>query len=102
MLYQMQVTLPHMKDFCPPTRNLQARVLREEWERREELELLQEEQRRMLEEETKKRQAFEAEQEEKDRQLRGKMTIQGMMIMQPVSTAKLLLGRLNVIGTSKH
>lgn len=57
-------------------------MLREEWERREELELLQEEQRRMLEEETKKRQAFEAEQEEKDRQLKGEMTLQGLLISQ--------------------
>lgn len=52
-------------------RNLQARVLREEWERREELERLQEEQRKMLAEETKKRQEFERQQEEKDSQLRG-------------------------------
>ncbi|KAK7072753.1 hypothetical protein SK128_010463 [Halocaridina rubra] len=51
-------------------RNLQARVLREEWEKRDELERLQAEQRRMLEEETKKRQAFEVLQEEKDAQLR--------------------------------
>lgn len=50
-------------------------MLREEWERREELELLQEEQRRVLEEETKKRQEFERQQEEKDAQLRGKIFV---------------------------
>lgn len=58
----------------PARRNLQARVLREEWERREELEQLQDEQRRMLAEETKKRQEFERQQEEKDSQLRGMLS----------------------------
>ncbi|RXG62028.1 hypothetical protein Avbf_03074 [Armadillidium vulgare] len=49
--------------------NLQARVLREEWEKREELEALQKEQNLLLEEERKKREAFEALQLEKETQL---------------------------------
>merc|ERR1719273_2532648 len=42
-------------------RQLQARVLEEEWGRREALEKLQEEQRIMLEEERRKREEFEKE-----------------------------------------
>ena len=48
-----------------------ARVLEEEWGRREALEKLQEEQRIMLEEERRKREEFEKEQSEKEGQLRG-------------------------------
>merc|ERR1711983_449241 len=51
-------------------RQLQARVLEEEWGRREALEKLQEEQRMMLEEERRKREAFEQQQSEKESQLR--------------------------------
>ena len=40
-------------------RHLQARVLKEEWDRRDALEKLQEEQRAMLEEERRKREEFE-------------------------------------------
>lgn len=47
------------------------RVLAEEWERREELERLQEEQNRMLEEERLKRKQFEMLQAEKEAQFRG-------------------------------
>uniref|UniRef100_A0A023F3R7 Putative pleckstrin similarity domain protein n=2 Tax=Triatoma infestans TaxID=30076 RepID=A0A023F3R7_TRIIF len=50
-------------------RNLQARVLREEWEKREELEQLQEEQRMLLEQERAKRREFEIKQKEKEEQL---------------------------------
>lgn len=50
-------------------RNLQARVLREEWEKREELERLQEEQRVLLEQEREKRKEFEQKQREKELQL---------------------------------
>ncbi|CAH0390572.1 unnamed protein product [Bemisia tabaci] len=50
-------------------RNLQARVLREEWEKREELERLQEEQRLLLEQERQKRREFEQKQREKETQL---------------------------------
>ena len=39
-------------------RTLQARILNEEWARRETLEKLQEEQRKMLESERKKREEF--------------------------------------------
>lgn len=48
-----------------------VRVLAEEWERREELERLQEEQNRMLEEERLKRKQFEILQAEKEAQYRG-------------------------------
>merc|ERR1712141_160183 len=48
-------------------RQLQARVLEEEWGRREALEQLQEEQRMMLEEERRKREEFEKLQHEKER-----------------------------------
>lgn len=47
------------------------RVLAEEWERREELERLQEEQNKMLEEERLKRQQFEMLQAEKETQFKG-------------------------------
>lgn len=47
------------------------RVLAEEWERREELERLQEEQNKMLEEERLKRQQFEMLQAEKEAQYKG-------------------------------
>lgn len=47
------------------------RVLAEEWERREELERLQEEQNKMLEEERLKRKQFEMLQAEKEAQFRG-------------------------------
>lgn len=47
------------------------RVLAEEWERREELERLQEEQNKMLEEERLKRKQFEMLQAEKEAQYRG-------------------------------
>lgn len=48
------------------------RVLREEWEKREELERLQEEQRLLLEQEREKRKEFEIKQREKEIQLLGK------------------------------
>jgi hypothetical protein len=48
-----------------------CRVLREEWEKREELELLQEEQRILLEQEREKRREFETRQREKENQLLG-------------------------------
>lgn len=50
------------------------RVLAEEWERREELERLQEEQNRMLEEERLKRKQFEILQAEKESQYKGRFT----------------------------
>lgn len=50
-----------------------SRVLAEEWERREELERLQEEQNKMLEEERLKRKQFEMLQAEKEAQYRGKL-----------------------------
>lgn len=49
------------------------RVLAEEWERREELERLQEEQNKMLEEERLKRKEFERLQAEKEAQFRGNL-----------------------------
>ena len=49
----------------------QARILNEEWARRETLERLQEEQKSMLEHERKKREEFERQQNEKETQLRG-------------------------------
>jgi len=51
-------------------RNLQSRVLREEWARREELERLQQEQEMLLEEEQRKRKAFEMLQKEQEMKLR--------------------------------
>lgn len=48
-----------------------CRVLREEWEKREELERLQEEQRLLLEQEREKRKEFEIKQREKENQLIG-------------------------------
>lgn len=53
--------------------NLCFRVLREEWEKREELERLQEEQRLLLEQEREKRKEFEIKQREKENQLLGKI-----------------------------
>lgn len=50
-------------------RNLQARILREEWEKREELERLQSEQKSLLEQERRKREEFERRQKEKEAQL---------------------------------
>jgi hypothetical protein len=50
----------------------QARVLREEWERREELEKQQEEQLQLLEQETEKRKAFERMQREREEELQSK------------------------------
>jgi len=50
------------------------RVLREEWEKREELERLQEEQKLLLEQEREKRKEFEIKQREKENQLLGKIT----------------------------
>jgi len=50
-----------------------SRVLREEWEKREELERLQEEQRLLLEQEREKRKEFEIKQREKENQLLGKL-----------------------------
>ena len=55
-------------------RGLQARVLREEWERREELERLQKEQQDLLESEKLKRLEFERKQQENERQLQGYYT----------------------------
>ncbi len=51
--------------------NCKARILNEEWARRETLERLQEEQRSMLEVERKKREEFERQQNEKELQLKG-------------------------------
>ena len=51
--------------------NSQARILNEEWARRETLEKLQEDQKKMLEEERKKREAFEKLQIEKEKELKG-------------------------------
>jgi len=48
------------------------RVLREEWEKREELERLQEEHILPLEQEREKRKEFEIKQREKENQLLGK------------------------------
>ena len=52
-------------------RTLQARILNEEWARRETLERLQEEQKTLLEAERKKREEFERLQNDKEQQLRG-------------------------------
>ncbi len=49
----------------------QARILNEEWARRETLERLQEEQKSLLEAERKKREEFERTQTDKERQLKG-------------------------------
>ena len=62
-----------------------ARVLEEEWGRREALEKLQEEQRIMLEEERRKREEFEKEQSEKEGQLRG-IFFQSLAIKSPSSS----------------
>ena len=62
-----------------------ARVLEEEWGRREALEKLQEEQRIMLEEERRKREEFEKEQSEKEGQLRGNY-FQSLAIKSPNSS----------------
>jgi len=51
------------------------RVLREEWEKREELERLQEEHILLLEQEREKRKEFEIKQREKENQLLGKICI---------------------------
>lgn len=51
------------------------RVLREEWEKREELERLQEEHILLLEQEREKRKEFEIKQREKENQLLGKTHI---------------------------
>lgn len=48
------------------------RVLREEWEKREELERLQDEHILLLEQEREKRKEFEIKQREKENQLLGK------------------------------
>lgn len=48
-------------------------MLREEWEKREELERLQEEHILLLEQEREKRKEFEIKQREKENQLLGKM-----------------------------
>jgi hypothetical protein len=53
-------------------RSLQARILNEEWEKREELEKLQEEQRRLLDLERNKTKTFQRRQTEMERQLEGK------------------------------
>lgn len=50
---------------------LSFRVLREEWEKREELERLQDEQKILLEQEREKRMEFEKKQREKEAQLLG-------------------------------
>ena len=55
----------------------QARILNEEWARRETLERLQEEQKSMLEHERRKREEFERQQNEKEGQLRGKVQDEG-------------------------
>lgn len=47
--------------------------MREEWEKREELERLQEEQKLLLEQEREKRKEFEIKQREKENQLLGKV-----------------------------
>lgn len=47
--------------------------MREEWEKREELERLQEEQKLLLEQEREKRKEFEIKQREKENQLLGKI-----------------------------
>lgn len=52
-------------------RNLQARVLREEWEKREQLEKLQQEQQELLEMEKMKRLEFERMQQKNEQQLHG-------------------------------
>lgn len=52
-------------------RNLQARVLREEWEKREQLEKLQQEQQQLLEMEKTRRLEFEQMQQKNERQLQG-------------------------------
>ncbi|CAB0034102.1 unnamed protein product [Trichogramma brassicae] len=52
-------------------RGLQARVLNEEWEKREQLERLQQEQLKLLEMEKMKRIEFETKQQENERQLKG-------------------------------
>lgn len=51
------------------------RVLAEEWEKREELERLQEEQQQMLATETLKRKQFEELQKAKELELRGNIII---------------------------
>lgn len=67
-LYQI-IQFKHMT--CITVRGLQARVLREEWEKREQLEKLQEEQQKLLEMEKMKRLEFERMQQENERQLQG-------------------------------
>lgn len=54
---------------------LQARVLAEEWEKREELERLQDEQRFLLHEERQKRKEYEELQTAKEQQLKCKFLI---------------------------
>lgn len=52
-------------------RSLQSRVLREEWEKRAELEQLQKEQQELLELEKLKRMEFEMKQQDNEKQLEG-------------------------------
>ena len=62
-------------------RNLQARVLREEWEKREQMERLQLEQQELLELEKLKRMEFELKQENNERQLQGKIMLNYVFII---------------------
>ena len=71
-------------------RNLQARVLREEWEKREELERLQDEQKKMLEEEREKRVEFERLQREKEEQLKGFTLSLSVFVFHSLFDMKLL------------
>ena len=54
-------------------RSLQARILSEEWEKREELEKLQVEQRKLLDMERNKTKTFAQRHAEMERQLEGKL-----------------------------
>lgn len=53
-------------------RGLQARVLAEEWEKRDELERLQREQKMLLDEERIKRKEYEERQRKKEEELKSK------------------------------
>ena len=65
------MNLPILHLYNILVRNLQARVLREEWEKREQMERLQQEQQELLELEKLKRMEFEVKQQNNERQLKG-------------------------------
>lgn len=70
-------------------RNLQARVLREEWEKREQLEKLQQEQQELLEMEQMRRLEFEQMQQKNEQQLQGTLNIVRKLNLVDMSLSKI-------------